>query len=343
MKVYSFSKQVQQTAKIAIGSSAAIFVATFLHLEFASSAGIIALLTTVSTKWDTVKLTATRFLSFATSVMVALVVLQVVELEWIAYGIYIFIMVLLCNYMEWKATISVNAVVGTHFLTTQNFTVEFLENEFLLLVIGTSFAVLLNLYHGNRWQKKLIIEKMRYTEGKLQMIIGELAAYIANKKMERNVWTDIENLEREIQDFVAMAHEYQGNTFQSHPEYYIDYFEMRRSQCNVLNNLHYEAKKIRMRPKQAHVLSEYMLYMMDYVVEINDAQEQIRVLENLAEEMKNEELPKTREEFESRALLYHMLMDLEEFLFFKRRFVRNLDAKQMKRYWNQENEDRRID
>lgn len=37
--------------------------------------------------------------------------------------------------------------------------------------------------------------------------------------------------------------------------------------------------------------------------------------------MKKEPLPVTREEFESRALLYHILMDLEEFLIEKKRFV----------------------
>ena len=40
------------------------------------------------------------------------------------------------------------------------------------------------------------------------------------------------------------------------------------------------------------------------------------------------------EEFESRAMLYHILMDLEEFLVFKRRFVDGLDDKKRKLYWD---------
>ena len=49
--------------------------------------------------------------------------------------------------------------------------------------------------------------------------------------------------------------------------------------------------------------------------------------------MEKEELPESREEFESRALLYHILMDLEEFLKYKRAFVEGLGERQRKEYW----------
>lgn len=37
--------------------------------------------------------------------------------------------------------------------------------------------------------------------------------------------------------------------------------------------------------------------------------------------MKQQPLPKDREEFESRAILYHVLLDLEDFLLAKQRFT----------------------
>ena len=63
-----------------------------------------------------------------------------------------------------------------------------------------------------------------------------------------SVWDDICALEKEVQGFIQDDYEYQDNTFQSHPGYYIDYFEMRMKQCNVIHNLHYEMKKIRHMP-----------------------------------------------------------------------------------------------
>lgn len=39
------------------------------------------------------------------------------------------------------------------------------------------------------------------------------------------------------------------------------------------------------------------------------------------------------EALESRAMLYHILMDLEEFLVYKARFIRGLDEQQKRKYW----------
>lgn len=44
---------------------------------------------------------------------------------------------------------------------------------------------------------------------------------------------------------------------------------------------------------------------------------------------------KTTDDFESRAKLYHILMDLEEFLIFNRRFVEGLDERQRRIYWEE--------
>ena len=49
--------------------------------------------------------------------------------------------------------------------------------------------------------------------------------------------------------------------------------------------------------------------------------------------MRNQELPTTREEFEGRAVLYHVLMDIREFLRCKAEFVDQLDEQQRKLYW----------
>ena len=95
-----------------------------------------------------------------------------------------------------------------------------------------------------------------------------------------------------IEEFVRDACEYQDNTFQSHPGYYIDYFEMRLRQFGVLHNLHYEIKKIRSMPRQAKIVSDYIVYMAPYVVETNSPEAQIRKLEEMFAEMKEEPLPK---------------------------------------------------
>lgn len=328
-------KILLQAVKIAIGSSFAIFIAELLQLEFATSAGSIALLTLVTTKWETVKLSLFRLLTYVLTVGLGWIAFVWLESEWLEYGIFVFLLIMISEAFGLKATISVNAVIGTHFMTTKNFEPEFILNEFLLVLIGVSIAIVLNLFYDYQGQRKEIIKNMRETEKRLQNILLEMAAYLSNREMQRNVWEDICELEVQLEEFVRDAYEYQDNTFQSHPGYYIDYFEMRMKQLGVLHNLHYEMKKIRMIPKQAEIIAQYILYLADYVIEINIPTQQMERLEQIFEDMKKEELPVTREEFESRAMLYHILMDLEEFLVFKKRFVEGMDERQMRLYWNE--------
>ena len=324
-----------QALKIAVGSSVAIYVATLLGLDFATSAGIITLLSILTTKWETVKISLFRLVSFVIAVLLAIVIYHFIHIPWIEFGVFIFLLVLICEIIGWKATISVNAVVGTHFLTTLDFSFASILNEFLLVLIGVAIAIILNLFQNNNSAKKKIIRNMRYTEERLQFIMEELAMYMRLENLDHSVWDDTIALEKEVEKFVDDAHKYQNNTFHSHPSYYIHYFEMRLQQCNVLHNLHYQMKNLRYMPKQALIIAEYISYMKDYVVEHNVPTNQIEKLHGIFEEMKTEPLPQSREEFENRAILYHILMDLEEFLVFKKRFVESLEDIHKEIYWNE--------
>ena len=319
--------------KIALGSSIAIYIATLLNLDNAISAGTITLLTIVSTKWDTVKLSLFRLVTLVTTILMAWIIFTNVPNEWIAFGIFVFFVVIVCEVLGWGATISVNAVVGAHLLMEMNFGFTFIVNETLLVIIGITLAIILNLFNDNRHTKKDLITHMRSVEEGLQTSLRELTKYLYNQEMPVNVWDRIRDLEENIRKYIGDAREYQDNTFSSHPGYYIDYFEMRLQQCMVIHNLHDEMRQIRNMPVQAKIIADYILYMAEYVIEIYMPSRQLKRLGEIFDQMKNEPLPETREEFESRAILYHVLMDLEDFLIIKRRFVESLNERQRDVYW----------
>ena len=74
-------------------------------------------------------------------------------------------------------------------------------------------------------------------------------------------------------------------------------------------------------PLQAEIVAEYIRYMNQHVTELNEPSLQLRCLDTIFLQMKEQPLPVSRSEFESRAVLYHILMDLEEFLQEKQRFL----------------------
>lgn len=323
--------------KIAFGSGLAIYIAEAMHLEYAASAGTVTLLSLLATKWGTVKLSLFRLITFLLTVLMAYLLIPYMHSEWLAYGVIVFILVFFCNMMGWLAALSVNAVIASHYMTKADLSPEFLYNEFMLVFIGVAIAFILNLFHLNKSQKKHLMEGICYVEKTLQADLRELAEYLMGrertKRMNQSVWEEIDMLEDQLRELMEEAREYQDNTFESHHDYYLDYFEMRLDQYRMLDSLHYEMRKMRNMSGQAAVIADYICYLADYVTEKNLPEKQLERLEEILGEMKQEELPKSREEFESRAMLFHVLMDLEEFLKYKQEFVKNLGEKQIKEYW----------
>ena len=335
-KKRKLEKTLLLSLKIAVGSAAAIYIAEALHLEYAVSAGTVTLLSVLGTKWETVKVSGVRIATFFITSLLAIMLIPWMHSEWIAFGIVIFIVTFLSVIMGWKASLSVNGVIAAHFMMKMDFSIAFIFNEFMLVMLGVVIAFVLNLFHLNKNRKKDLIADMRYTEKTLQGILRELAEYLMQKEkktLSSSVWEEICALEKKLKEFMEEAREYQDNTFEFHHDYYQDYFEMRLEQCRMLDSLHYEMKNIRTVPKQAKVVADYMNYLVDYVKEKNVPDAQMERLQEIFADMKKEELPKSRDEFENRAMLYHIMMDIEEFLKYKIAFIENLSEKQRKEYW----------
>ncbi len=307
--------------KIAVGSSFAIYIAELLNLQYSSSAGIVTLLTLFTTRKGTVKLSIARLVTFAIIPVVTLVTFIPIKSAWVAYGLYIFLIVSICGMLNWQATISTNAVIGTHFLMGRDFSPEFFLNEFLLVSIGICFAFVLNHFHDFQSQKEDFSKRILWVENQMQELLENVARYLSQEQTQKEVWKELSDTRKELLGFLMDAREYEGNAFNENAAYYSKFFEMRLDQCQILFNLHNEMRKIKEVPAQAKIVAEYVRYMNCYVTELNEPTLQLQALEEIFQRMKKEPLPATRKEFENRAVLYHILMDLEEFLLLKKQFA----------------------
>ena len=314
--------------KIGMGSCIAILLAHFFGLKNEISAGTIALLTILNTRWETFRLAYTRIISFFVTVLICYAIANHLGGGWIEYGVAIFLIVIFCELLGWMSTLSINAVIGAHFFTSMDFSPAFIWNEFCLLLFGISIAVVLSLFTNNRGSKKMLVGYMHYVEQQIQVIMGELAAYLLNQKLDHSVWDDVVKLEEQIKEFIEEACRYRDNAIGKRPEHYIGYFEMRLQHITMLHSLHYEMRRIRSMPVQGKIIADLMLYMKERVKAVHTLEEQIARLKGIAEQMKDEPLPVNRDEFESRAILYHILMELEDYLMIKKRFIDGLGEKE---------------
>ena len=67
--------------------------------------------------------------------------------------------------------------------------------------------------------------------------------------------------------------------------------------------------------------------------EYNNARGLLEELEDVKQQMRLQPLPVTREEFEARAVLFQVLLELEQFLVLKRDFVDGLTRHEIHCFW----------
>lgn len=319
MSSYKYRRLLLKALKIAAGSGMAIVVAELLGLSYATSAGIITLLTVQDTRQDTIQLTVDRILSFVLCAGLIYVCFHFPPGGWVNYTVYILLMVVFCCLFDWQNTISVNAVMGTHYLMTPDYSLNFALNELTLILIGTGLALGLNWLMPS--YRKKILEDVRISEQGMKKVLSEMAEYLRKRKSSEDVWVDLDALEAILHDGLKHAHEQVNNTLGEQDYYYAAYLEMRLQQCSMLQTLRNSVIRIRKVPKQAVYVADYLEYLAESSAEKDVPEEQLWKLEMVLDRMNMEALPRTREEFENRAILLHVLMDLKEFLEVKQRFL----------------------
>ena len=324
-------KLYTKAIKIGCGSFLAIIIAHTIGLQYETSAGIITLLSIMTTRWETFRISLHRIYSFAITVFLCWFTFRYLGSDWTHYGLVIFLLVMILEMAGWAATLSVNAVIAGHFIASEDFSFAFILNEFLLVLIGITVAVILNFFNNHKKSRKELAANMRYVEARLQLILEEMACYLSKEELKRDVWDDIRNLEAKIKHYVHEACQYRDNSFNSNANYYIKYFEMRLEQISVLHNLHYEMQKMRNMPEQAIVVAKFIRYIKDAISEMHSIEEQISRLQGIVESRTNDHLPKDMTEFEGMAILYHIMMDLEDYLIIKRRFINSLDEEYLQK------------
>ncbi|MBD5521888.1 MAG: hypothetical protein HDR03_11845 [Lachnospiraceae bacterium] len=320
--------------KIAAGSVAAILLADALGLNYSTSAGIVTLLTIQDTTKETIAISIKRIVAFLLAAVLAYVVFHLVGYRVLSYGIFLFLFIACCRPLGLSNAVSTNAVLVTHYLAKKDMSLPTIGNEAMLLCIGAGIGTLLNLYMPGKIKE--IRTMQRTLEEDLRNVLFRMSEYI--KKEDKSDYTGecFEKLSSDVSTGKKQAFAYMNNTFFQESEYYIAYMNMREQQCSVLQEIYKKIVSIRKIPPQAEQISVFIHEISVSFGEYNNARALLEALSELLSQMKDSPLPVTREEFEERAILYSILMDLERFLKLKKNFVDALTEEQIRRYWQQD-------
>lgn len=305
--------------KIASAAIASILMAESFHLEFAISAGIVAILSVAPTKKETLKTASNRFYAFAVALMVAYILLPFFHFQLQGFFLYLICFLLLCQWKNWASAMAMNSVLISHFLTFEVMNFQTITNEILLFLIGSGFGILVNLHlHENTH----FMQKMEHeVDMQIKTILSRMAKRISEESMDDYSGECFTKVKCSVRKASEIAENNFMNQLKEKNSWEMDYIAMREQQILILYNIYKRIRTLKTTPITAKLISDFLQFLSDGYQKEEPVQEALERFESLRKTLEESPLPQTRLEFEERAELYVTLGNIEEFLFLKQAFL----------------------
>lgn len=304
--------------KIISASLIAISLAMLLHLKFAVSAGIVAILTIMPTKKETIKTATGRLFAFAVALVIAFVCYTLIGFHIWAFVVFLVIYIIVCQIFGWYNALTVCAMIMSHFLTFGDMGMKHILNEVLIFVLGVGMGVLANLHL--RKDVNYIEQLKDETDAQIKKILARMSERILDKDLSDYNGECLHELRRSIRHAKNVADRNYNNQFRTTDVYDIEYIRMRDKQCMVLHEMYKIVRHIETTPNTAHLISDFLKYMAETYHKDNDGKVTLEKFREMDKEMKSRPLPVERKEFEDRAMLFGLMRKIEEFVLLKIEF-----------------------
>ena len=311
---------LQRTIKLVLATYLAAWLADFLGLAYSTSAGIIAILSVTNTRRSTAKLAGNRFLSTLLALAIGSLSFHFLGFHLGALAIYIAIYVPVAFRLGWEIGITPSTVLVTHLLLEKSTSWSLLGNELALFLIGTGFALLANLYMPSRQQE--IDSYHEQVEEQLKKILLRFE-YFLKSGDGRNDAALIKELDTILQQALQLVYLDHSNHLFHQTNYHIHYFEMRRAQNRILLDMAGNINTCRLAASESFILAKLFLKTAKQLSQANPGHDLLDEIEEYLAVFRKRPLPKTRQEFETRATLLQLLRDLETFMRIKVEFYEN--------------------
>ena len=308
-----------KSLKIAVAAMAAIAIAGELGLKYSATAGIITVLSIQNTKRETLKSARNRAMAFACALALSAGCFLTLDYTLWAFAVYLLVFAFLCLCMGWGEAIAMDSVLVTHFLTEKNMGCQMLLNETVLFCIGTLLGILVNLHlHAKEAEFERLAEE---TDTRIKGILHRMVKWILREDKSEYTPECFEGLQKSLEEAKLCAAANYGNALLSSSTKELDYIRMREQQSLILREIYFNIKGLAYLPDQAVQVAELLDRIEQSYHKDNTVKELLEELERLQQQMREQPLPRSREEFEARAVLFYILKQLQNLLELKRQYI----------------------
>lgn len=288
-------------------------ISKWIGLDYWLTGGVLALLSIQLTKKDSLIIAFRRIIDVFFGMILSILLFVI-----FGYEFWVFIaVVLIFSLVSFKLNISEGIVpalvIVTHLLAFGEFSFSFIVEESLLVIISIGTATLFNTLYPSLGESELIkyIHKIdQYIRDHLLML-----SFLIKDPLHATTYNDhYMNLEVELKKVIHQIELLDKDLLFQNNQNYLSYAYMRKTQATYMKHMYDQASKIACVHENAIEISNFIKDLSHDVGLYDQSITPIKNIDALLEKYRSSELPKTRKEFESRAILYQILIELESLL-----------------------------
>lgn len=303
---------------MAISATIALIIGNILGLQYATVGAVIAILSIQDTRKKALIISYKRIVACSIGILLSVILYSLLGNRPLIFGLFLIILIPLTSRLKVQEGMVPSVVLSTHFLVADNITIALIFNEILLMIIGIGVAAIANIFMPSLEDK--FKDDKEWIEEHYRIIISKMSKSLITHTVDIDEQKIINEVEKRLYESKETAYKIVNNHFFKSSSYYTDYINMRINQFDTIKRMRLHFQRFNIPVEQMNVMADFTLCVAENISEMNDCKSLLRDLDILRNEFKKMELPKTREEFESRAQLLQFLNDMEEFLLIKRNF-----------------------
>lgn len=297
--------------KTALATVIAIKIAEYLEIKYYLTAGVVAIISLQGTIKETYKIGIERIVATTIGLILSGLLFSFLGVNYYVLGLFIIIFMPICIRFNLIQGFLVNVVLSLHLISENSSSIKLLVNEFGILMVGLLTAMAFNLYMPNLNKE---INNIRKEIGeimqKILMVMSQDLKCQCCSGGEDKYFAQLKELGNRGKNLSIEQH---NNSILASSFNNFDYFRMRYIQYKILKRMKRSFIRIYNSGAPGVVIAELIEKICYTTFDTVDIEVVLTEIEKTKIQFKNSELPKNRDEFENRAILYDFLMDLEEF------------------------------
>lgn len=316
--------------RIAVGSTLSYLICHLSGLSYSASAAVITLLSIQDSRRETVKDVIKRVLSYFYAMLSAYILFNFIGFNEIAFFIFMALLVTVSYLLEWTNTLSSSTVVTTHFLIEKTFAPSFVLNEIMLIIIGTTIALVLNVFFINKTKKAA--RDCEYIELDMSDMLKKIACYIKKEYVYDKDWLNFIYKKIEECHSNVIRNIYNMDTKSNH--YFLEYLEMRKEQCQAIDRMCRMLNKyVALSLPMTDEICSFLYRISNNIHDKLTYKKDLAFAKDITVKFDSLPMPKNKNDLNAYNCVSEILQELTYFLELNYKFINQLTAGELEYYW----------